>query len=42
MSSLGVSDSAWIPSAARASGESGTDFAVRGKTPPPGEISAGS
>ena len=41
MSSLGVSDSASTPSAARASGESGTAFAVRGKTPPPGEISAG-
>ena len=38
MSSLGVSDSASMPSAARASEESGTDFAVRGKTPPPGEI----
>ena len=42
ISSLGVSDSASTPSAARASGESGIDFAVRGKTPPPGEISAGS
>ena len=41
ISSLGVSDSASTPSAARASAESGTVFAARGKTPPPGEISAG-
>ena len=39
---VGVSDSSSTPSAARTSGESGIDFAVRGKTPPPGEISAGS
>ena len=42
ISSFGVSDSASTPSAARTSGESGIDFAVRGKTPPPGEISAAS
>ena len=42
ISSFGVSDSSSTPSAARASGESGIDFAVRGNTPPPGEISAGS
>ena len=30
------------PSAARACAETGTDFADRGHTPPPGEISAGS
>ena len=42
ISSFGVSASASTPSAARASGESGIDFAVRGNTPPPAEISAGS
>ena len=42
ISSFGVSDSSSTPSAARTSGESAIDFAVRGKTPPPGEISAGS
>ena len=31
--------SASTPSAARTSGESGTDFALRGNTPPPAEIS---
>ena len=30
------------PSTARACGETGTDLAVRGHTPPPAEISAGS
>jgi len=39
MSSFGASALASTASAARASGESGIDFAVRGKTPPPGEIS---
>ena len=37
-SSSGSSAAASTPSAARASGESGTDFSVRDKTPPPGEI----
>ena len=39
ISSVGVSRSASMPSTSRAWGESGTDFAVRGHTPPPAEIS---
>ena len=42
MTSFGVSDLSSTPSAARASGDSSIDFAVRGKTPPPFEISAAS
>jgi hypothetical protein len=42
MSSLGVSASASMPSAARAGPEMGIDFAVRGHTPPPSEISEAS
>ncbi len=38
MSSFGGSDSASTPSARRASGDTGIDFAVRGNTPPPAEI----
>jgi hypothetical protein len=37
-----VSDSASIPSASRACGDSGTDFAARSYTPPPSEISSAS
>ncbi len=40
ISSVGVSRSASTPSAARACGESGTDFAERGQMPPPAEITA--
>ena len=29
-----------MPRAVRACGDTGTDFTVRGQTPPPGEISA--
>ena len=29
-----------MPRAVRACGDTGTDFAARGQTPPPGEISA--
>ncbi len=36
--SVGAIRSASTPSAARASGDSGIDFADRGKTPPPAEI----
>ena len=39
ISSFGDSSSASTPSAARISGVSAIDFAVRGKTPPPFEIS---
>jgi hypothetical protein len=35
-----MSSVASIPSASRACGEIGIDFAVRGQTPPPSEISA--
>jgi hypothetical protein len=42
MTSFGVSVSTSMPSAARTSGDSAIDFAVRGNTPPPFEISAGS
>ena len=40
ISSFGASASSSIASASRASGESGIDLALRGKTPPPGEISS--
>ncbi len=40
MTSVGGSDSSVTPSASRACGESRIDFAVRGKTPPPSEISS--
>ena len=39
ISALGVSRSASTPITARTSGEIGIDLAVRGKTPPPAEIS---
>ena len=39
ISSLGVSRSASTSSASRTCGDSAIDFAVRGKTPPPSEIS---
>ncbi len=38
ISSLGASAGRSMPSASRASGESGIDFAAREKTPPPGEM----
>ena len=38
ISSFGGSASAFVWSAARSSGESGIDFALRGKTPPPAEM----
>ena len=40
MSSLGVSAGAEMPSRSRTSGDSGTDLADRGHTPPPAEIFA--
>ena len=40
ITSVGGSDSSLMPSASRACGDSGIDFAVRGKTPPPSEIIA--
>jgi hypothetical protein len=40
MSWCGVTRSASTSSARRACGESGIDFAVRGHTPPPSEISS--
>ena len=40
MTSVGVARSASVPSAARASGDSAIDFALRGNTPPPAEISS--
>ncbi len=42
ISSVGVSRSAAMPSAARISGVSSIDLAVRANTPPPAEIRAGS
>ena len=40
ISSLGFSDSSSIPSASRASGETGIDLAVRSYTPPPAEMAS--